>query len=114
MVWKPQNPGFSIMESVWSYIKRQKTLKQPTEEQPKTREELYQVLCDIWNNLPSNKLYKNCANEHRRIGAVSKVNGGHNKYCFDLDFFVQFNALNAPGIIFKASFFCIQCMSGNL
>jgi len=53
MVWPPQSPDLNIIESVWDYMKRKKQLRLP-----KSTEELWLVLQDVWANLPSS--FKNC------------------------------------------------------
>ena len=61
-------------------MKRQKDLRNP-----KSTEDLWLVLQDVWNNLPAEFLQKLCASVPRRIDAVLKAKGGHTKYWFDLD-----------------------------
>ena len=61
-------------------MKRQKDLRNP-----KSTEDLWLVLQDVWNNLPAEFLQKLCASVPRRIDAVLKAKGGHTKYRFDLD-----------------------------
>ena len=48
--------------------------------QPKSAEELWQVLQYVWNNLPAAFLIKVLQDsEPKRTDAVLKVKGGHNK-----------------------------------
>ncbi|MBN3274473.1 TCB2 transposase, partial [Polyodon spathula] len=75
MVWPPQSPDLNIIKSVWDYIKREKQLRLP-----KSTEELWLVLQDVWANLPAEFLQKLCASVPRRIDAVLKAKGGHTKY----------------------------------
>ncbi|MGH0124727.1 UNVERIFIED_CONTAM: hypothetical protein FKN15_019033 [Acipenser sinensis] len=75
MVWPPQSPDLNIIESVWDYMKREKQLRLP-----KSTEELWLVLQDVWANLPAEFLQKLCASVPRRIDAVLKAKGGHTKY----------------------------------
>ena len=56
-------------------MKRQKDLRNP-----KSTEDLWLVLQDVWNNLPAEFLQKLCASVPRRIDAVLKAKGGHTKY----------------------------------
>ncbi|MGH0128648.1 UNVERIFIED_CONTAM: hypothetical protein FKN15_035726 [Acipenser sinensis] len=75
MVWPPQSPDLNIIESVWDYMKREKQLRLP-----KSTEELWLVLQDVWANLPAEFLQKPCASVPRRIDAVLNAKGGHTKY----------------------------------
>jgi transposase len=75
MVWPPQSPDLNIIESVWDYMKRKKHLRLP-----KSTEELWLVLQDVWANLPAKCLQILCASVPRRIDAVLKAKGGHTKY----------------------------------
>ena len=47
--------------------------------QPKSAEELWQVLQYVWNNLPASFLIKLQESLPKRIDAVLKVKCGHNK-----------------------------------
>ena len=46
---------------------------------PKSAEELWQALQRVWNNLPAGFLIKLQDSVPKRIDAVLKVKGGHNK-----------------------------------
>ena len=57
------------------YMKRQKDLRNP-----KSTEDLWLVLQDVWNNLPAEFLQKLCASVSGRIDAILKAKGVHTKY----------------------------------
>ena len=75
MAWPPQSPDLSIIQSVWDNMKRRKDLRKP-----RSTEDLWLVLQDVWNNLPAEFLQRLCASLPRRIDAVLKAKGGHTKY----------------------------------
>ena len=53
MVWPPRSPDLNIIKSVWDYMKRETQLRLP-----KSTEELWLVLQDVWANLPADFLQK--------------------------------------------------------
>lgn len=55
MVCPPQSHDSNIMESVWNYMRRQKTLTQP-----RSTEELWRVLQGACNNQPAKYVEKVC------------------------------------------------------
>ena len=77
MVWPPQSPDLNIIKSVWDYMKREKYLRLP-----KSTDELWLVLQDVWANLPAEFLQKLCVlrSVPRRLDAVLKAKLGHTKY----------------------------------
>jgi transposase len=72
MEWPPQSPDLDTIKSVWDYMKREKHLRLP-----KSTEELWLVLQEVWPNLPAEFLQKLCASVLRRIDAVLKAKGVH-------------------------------------
>ena len=75
MAWPPRSPDLNIIETVWDYLDKKKLEKQPT-----TAEVLWDVLRDVWNNIPSNFLLKLQDSIPHRINAALKDKGSHTKY----------------------------------
>ena len=73
--WPPQSPDLNIIEAVWDYLDRERNKKQP-----KSTEELWQVLEEAWDNLPQDYLRKLQESLPKRVAAVIKSKGGHTKY----------------------------------
>ena len=75
MKWPPQSPDLNIIKAVWDYLDRKKLEKQPT-----TAEELWDVLRDVWNNIPVDFLPKLQDSIPHRTDAVLKEKGSQTKY----------------------------------
>ena len=75
MEWPPQSPDLNIIESLWDYLDKKKS-----EKQPKSKEELWEVLQDAWNNIPQDYVQKLQESIPKRIKAVLDNNGGHTNY----------------------------------
>lgn len=73
--WPPQSPDLNIIEAAWEHLDREKNKKQP-----KSKEELWNVLQDAWNNMPQDYLRKLQESLPKRVAAVKRVKGGHTKY----------------------------------
>ena len=53
MEWPPQSPDLNIIEAIWDHLDRKKF-----EKQPKSQEELWEVLQNAWNSISPNVLQK--------------------------------------------------------
>ena len=73
--WPPQSPDLNIIEAVWDYLDREKNKKQPT-----SKDQLWRVLKEAWDNIPEDYLQKLQQSLPKRIAAVIKSKGGHTKY----------------------------------
>ena len=92
MEWPPQSPDLNIIEAVWDYLDRMQLEKQPT-----TAEELWDVLRDVWNNIPGNVLQKLQDSIPQRIDAVLKEREPYkiwNVLLFFSNFFVLFMCIS--------------------
>ena len=65
--WPPQSPNLNIIEAVWDYLDRERNKKQP-----KSTEELWQVLEEAWDNLPQDYLRKLQESLPKRVALVIK------------------------------------------
>ena len=72
MKWPPQSPDLNIIEFLWDYLDQRKA-----EKQPKSKERLWQVLQNAWNNIPMDYINKLQLSIPKRINAVLAAKGGH-------------------------------------
>ena len=48
--WLPLSPNLNIIESLWDYLDQKK--KKRAEKQPKSKEHLWELFQNAWNNIP--------------------------------------------------------------
>lgn len=75
--WPPYSPDLSPIEHLWDQLDRQVRKRQPP---PATREQLRRALIEEWNNIPIRRINALVNSMTRRIGAVTRANGGHTRY----------------------------------
>lgn len=77
MVWPPQSPDLNPIENVWGLMK-QKLRRRRT--YPKNKDELFNILSDMWDALPQAYFEKLALGMHKRVAAVKKNEGKSTKY----------------------------------
>jgi len=77
MAWPPNSPDVNIIENLFDVLKRRIRNHQPA---PRNLEELYQVACQVWDNIDQNEirqLFKSCP---ARCQAVISQRGHSTRY----------------------------------
>ena len=65
----------NIIEQVWTYMEKEKVKRAPVNMQ-----QLWEVLQDIWRNIPVDFIQKLYDSFPRRVNEVCKAKGFHTKY----------------------------------
>ena len=94
MDWPPQSPDLNIIEAVWDHLDRERN-----KGQPKSKEELWEVLKEAWYNIPEDYFRKLQDSLPKRVKDVLSAKGGHTKYWL----------LPAEAILFRILWFLISC-----
>ena len=75
--WPPQSPDLNIIDTVWDHLDRERNKRQP-----KSKEELWEVLKKAWYNISENYFRKLQGSLQKRVQDVLSAKGGHTKYWF--------------------------------
>ena len=73
--WPAQSPDMNIIEQVWTYMEQQKVKRAPANLQ-----QLWEVLQDIWRNIPVDFIQKLYDSVPSRVSELYKAKGLHTKY----------------------------------
>jgi len=75
--WPSQSPDLNPIENLWSELERQ--LKKHTP-RPKNKQDLFSILQEEWNAIPTSKYIKLIESMPQRIQACIESDGGPIKY----------------------------------
>ena len=70
--WPAQSPDMNIVEQVWAYMEKEKVKRAPVNLQ-----QLWEVLQDIWGNIPVDFIQEHYDSVPRRLNEVYKPKGLH-------------------------------------
>lgn len=73
--WPAQSPDMNIIEQVWTYMEQEKVKRAPTNLQ-----QLWEVLQDIWSNIPVDFIQKLYNSVPGRVNELCTAKGFHTKY----------------------------------
>jgi hypothetical protein len=73
--WPAQSSDMNIIKQVWTYMEQEKVKRAPTNLQ-----QLWEVLQDIWRNIPLDFIQKLYDGVPRRVNELCKAKGFHTKY----------------------------------
>ena len=73
--WSAQSPDMNIIEQVWTYMEK------VTLHFPVNLQQLWEVLQDIWRNIPVDFIQRLYDSVPRRVNEVCKAKAFHTKYC---------------------------------
>ena len=91
----------NIIEQVWTYMEQEKVKRAPTKLQ-----QLWEVLQDIWRNIPLDFIQKFYDSVPRHVNELCKAKGFHTKY-------LTFIVLTIPALILLYSYH-IHLLSYNI
>ena len=75
MDWPSQSPDLNIIEAVWDHLDRERNKRQP-----KSKEELWEVLKEAWYNIPDDYFRKLHDSLPKTVQDALSAKGGHTKY----------------------------------
>ena len=75
--WPPNSPDLNIIEHIWEYLKDQLNAYPSS---PKSLDELWERVQDIWTNIPIEKIERLYESMPKRMTALVRSRGGYIKY----------------------------------
>lgn len=76
MTWPAQSPVLNPIEHLWDHMKRELKNRPPS----KDKDELWEKIQDIWNNIPAEVCLNIVRSMPRRLEQIRKSKGGHTIY----------------------------------
>lgn len=76
MTWPAQSPDLNPIEHLWDHMKRELKNRPPS----KDKDELWEKIQDIWNNIPAEVCLNLVRSMPRRLEQIRKSKGGHTIY----------------------------------
>jgi transposase len=77
MKWPANSPDLNPIEHLWSYLKTQLNAYK---EDPKTMDELWERVQEVWTKIPTDYIHKLYESMPRRMEEVIRNRGGNTKY----------------------------------
>ena len=75
--WPAVSPDLNPIEHLWDHMKR---VLRTTEPKPRSSDELWAVLLDIWNGINERTIESLTSSMRKRVKCVIDAQGGHTRY----------------------------------
>ena len=77
IAWPPGSPDMNPIENLWAWIKEKKQKDYPT---PKNKDQLEDIIFEIWDSITPEQCAKYCGDYTKRLEALKEAKGDHTKY----------------------------------